>query len=80
MSEPQTALEVVEEYRHLTAQMSNPDEDKEVRINAAKTILDRAGFTPWSRAEFESMTVEELEAQLARAKAELVRRGEAVDA
>jgi hypothetical protein len=106
----QTPQEMVEEYHRLMKAVRSDDPD--IALEAAKTLLDRAGYVPWSRfapldmsdpefaltcvkaelrlrdepasaptsyAEFETMTLEELEAVRARLQAELAARGEAVD-
>jgi hypothetical protein len=66
---------MVEEYHRLVGQVINPYEDPEVRRVAAKTMLDKA----FSYAEFDDMTLEEIQSRLALVKAELAARGEPVD-
>jgi hypothetical protein len=63
---------VVEEYRRLVAQLTDPDD--EVRMVAAKTILDKAGFVAYSLADLHGMTPDELQATLARVNAEIAAR------
>jgi len=72
---PEEAIEAVAAYHQLMTAVRS--EDPDIALEAAKTVLDKAGYLPWSR--FGPLDLSDPAFALHCVRAELTARGEPVD-